>query len=59
MVFRQMIKIKKSKKGLEMAELGYWILALIGLVLLVGIILFLSGRLGGMTDFLKNIFGLG
>ncbi|MFA5173954.1 MAG: hypothetical protein WC438_02110 [Candidatus Pacearchaeota archaeon] len=47
---------KKSKKGMEMEVLAWWILGLIVFVVIVFGYIILSGKGGGMISYLKNLF---
>lgn len=49
---------KKSKKGIVPSTIAIWLLALIALVLIVGVIMFLSGKLDTLLETIKSILGI-
>jgi|GEM_PF-6042788 len=50
-------KRKRGKKGIVPSTIAIWLLALIALVLIIGMILFLKGKLEVLGEMLKAIFG--
>lgn len=51
-----MKKKKVGKKGIELDMLGWWIIALVVLVIVVIGIFMLKGKSSGALDFIKNLF---
>ena len=47
---------KVGKKGIELDMLGWWLIALVILVILVIAIFMLKGKGSGAMDFIKNLF---
>ena len=52
---KKMVK-KKNKRGIELDMLGWWIIAVVVLVILVMGILVLKGKGTGALDFIKDLF---
>ena len=50
---------KKSKKGMELETLGYWIIALVILVIVILGIIILKGKGISAIDYIKQIFRFG
>ncbi len=48
--------LRKDKKGIELEMLGWWIIALVVLVLLIMAILILKSKGISAIDYIKNLF---
>lgn len=49
----------KSKKGLELEMLGWWIIALAVLVIVILGIMILKGKGGSAIEYIKNLLRIG
>jgi hypothetical protein len=57
MINRNRMRIKRDKKGLEIEQLGIWLIAFGVLVLvLAGIYLLKTGKLGLAIEYIKSLF---
>lgn len=53
------MNIKKGKKGIEMEMIGWWIIAIVILVIMLVAYFVLKGKGINAIEFIKNIFRFG
>ncbi len=51
-----MDKKSKNKKGVAIESLVWWVIAIAVLVIMIVLAVLLKGKLGGIGDYLKNLF---